>query len=329
MNFTCAICGKAYEVRGLDYQCTCGGLFKLKKKKEEKITTKVSLGEIKTPLVKKKILQRDVYLKIDYMSPSGSFKDRGAYVLINALKELGVKEVVEDSSGNAGAAIAAYCAAAGIRCNIYLPESTAPGKIKQISAYKANVVKVPGTRADTAKAILKAAEKTYYASHVYNPLFFEGTKSLAHELYEQIGVPDYLFVPVGNGTMLLGAYIGFLEIGRLPRIIAVQTKNCAPLFSKFHNQPWSGCAPTIAEGIAISEPIRIDEMIDAIRQSRGDIIAVDDDQVKAAQNLLGEMGFYIEPTAGAAVAGMLQYQKEGYGDEHKIVIPLTGIGLKK
>jgi threonine synthase len=329
VNFNCSMCGKEYPIGGLDYQCACGGLFKLTKKKEEKIATTVSLGEVKTPLVKKKLLQREVYLKIDYMSPSGSFKDRGAFVLINALKELGVKEVVEDSSGNAGAAIAAYCAAAGIRCNIYLPEGTSAGKIKQISAYKANVVKIPGTRGDTAKAILGAADKTYYASHMYNPLFFEGTKSFAYELNEQIGVPDYLFVPAGGGTLLLGAYMGFCEIGKLPRIIAVQTKNCAPLFSKFHNQPFNGCLPTIAEGIAIPEPKRIDEMIDAIRQSRGDVIIVDDDQVIAAQNLLGETGFYIEPTAGAAVAGMLQYLNEGYDNKLKIVVPLTGIGLKK
>ncbi|MBU2700177.1 threonine synthase [Sporomusaceae bacterium BoRhaA] len=160
--------------------------------------------------------------------------------MVNKLKELGIKEVVEDSSGNAGAAFAGYCAAAGIKGNIYLPENTSPGKIKQVNAYRANVVKVPGMREDTAKAILKAAENTYYASHVYNPLFFEGTKSLAYEIYEQIDIPDYIVVPAGNGTMLLGVYRGFKELGKLPRIIAVQSKNCAPLFSKFKNRPVGG-----------------------------------------------------------------------------------------
>jgi threonine synthase len=329
MNFICSSCDKEYPIDGFDYQCACGGLFKLKKSKGEQIPVTVSLGEVRTPLVKVKLLGREVHLKVDYMSPSGSFKDRGAFVLINALKKSGIQEVVEDSSGNAGAAIAAYCAAAGIRCNIYLPEGTSAGKIKQISAYKANVVKVPGTRNDTSIAILKAAEKKYYASHVYNPLFFEGTKSVAHELREQIGVPDYLFVPAGNGTMLLGAYIGFSETGKLPRIIAVQTKNCAPLFAKFHDQPFRGCVPTIAEVIAIQEPKRINEMINAIRQSQGDVIIVDDEQVRTAQELLGSMGFYIEPTAGAAAAGMLQYFKEGTTGNFKIVVPLTGIGLKK
>lgn len=329
MHFYCSRCEKDYPIEGLDYQCECGGLFQLYKEEDEKITATVSLGEVKTPIIKRNLQGREIYLKLDYMQPTGSFKDRGAFAVINKLKELGINEVVEDSSGNAGAAFAGYCAAAGIKCNIYLPESTSPGKIKQINAYKANVVKVPGTRDDTAKAILKAAKTTYYASHVYNPLFFEGTKSLAYEIYEQIGIPDYIVVPAGNGTMLLGIYKGFKEMGQLPRIIVVQSRNCAPVFSKFKNQSVGEMKPTAAEGIAIQEPKRIDEMIEAIIDSKGDIIVVDDVEVIKAQEMLGEMGIYIEVTSGAAVAGMLQYFKDGYDNKLNIVVPLTGMGLKK
>ena len=329
MHFYCPVCEKEYPIEGLDYQCECGGLFKLYKELEEKITATVSLGEVKTPLLKRTLQEREVYLKLDYMQPTGSFKDRGAFAMVNKLKELGIKEVVEDSSGNAGAAFAGYCAAAGIKCNIYLPERTSPGKIKQITAYKANVVKVPGTREDTAKAILKAAETTYYASHVYNPLFFEGTKSLAYEIYEQIGIPDYIVVPAGNGTMLLGVYKGFKEIGKLPRIIVVQSKNCAPIFSKFKDQPVSEMKATAAEGIAIQAPKRIDEMIEAINDSNGDVIAVEDEEVIKAQEMLGAMGIYIEVTSGAAVAGMLEYFKDEVTTNRSIVVPLTGMGLKK
>lgn len=329
MHFYCSRCEKDYPIEGLDYQCECGGLFQLYKEEDEKITTTVSLGEVKTPIIKRILQGREIYLKLDYMQPTGSFKDRGAFAVINKLKELGINEIVEDSSGNAGAAFAGYCAAAGIKCNIYLPESTSPGKIKQINAYKANVVKVPGTRDDTAKAILKAAKTTYYASHVYNPLFFEGTKSLAFEIYEQIGIPDYIVVPAGNGTMLLGIYKGFKEMGRLPRIIVVQSRNCAPVFSKFKNQSVGEMKPTAAEGIAIQEPKRIDEMIEAVTDSKGDIIVVDDVEVIKAQEMLGEMGIYIEVTSGAAVAGMLQYFKDGYDNKLNIVVPLTGMGLKK
>jgi len=329
MHFYCTVCQQKYPLAGLAYQCECGGLFKLYKEQSEEITATVSLGEVKTPVIKRELQGREVYLKLDYMQPTGSFKDRGAFVMVNKLKELGIQEVVEDSSGNAGSAFAGYCAAAGIKCNIYLPEGTSPGKIKQITAYNANVVKVPGTRDDTAKAILKAAETTYYASHVYNPLFFEGTKSLAYEIYEQVGIPDYIVVPAGNGTMLLGVYQGFKEIGKLPRIIVVQSKNCAPIFSKFKNKPQGEMTATVAEGIAIQKPKRMDDMITAIEDSNGDIIAVDDEQVIRAQQMLGKMGIYIEVTAGAAVAGMLQYFNEGYDENLNIVIPLTGSGLKK
>jgi len=329
LHFYCSNCEKTYPVGGLDYQCECGGLFKLHRTKGEKLGREIALGEVKTPLVPRRLQHLDLLLKLDYLSPTGSFKDRGAFAMINVLRQLGIREVVEDSSGNAGAAIAGYCAAAAIQCHIYLPESTSPGKIKQISAYKADVVKVPGTRDDTAKAILQAAEKTYYASHVYNPLFFEGTKSLAYEIEEQMGVPDYIVVPAGNGTMLLGAYIGFKEIGRLPRIIAVQSKNCAPLYHRFHHQPGGEIKATVAEGIAISQPKRMEEMLQAVSESNGDVVAVDDESVLKAQEMLGEIGIYVEATAGAAVAGALAYFKEGYDRNLKIVVPLTGTGLKK
>jgi len=329
MHFYCRDCARVYPIEGLAYQCECGGLFKLYKEKDAHVPVTVSLGEMITPIVRRTLQGRQVWLKIDYMQPTGSFKDRGALVMMNKLKELGITEVVEDSSGNAGAAIAGYCAAAGIKCSIYLPEDTSSGKIKQINAYKAAVVKIPGTRDDVAKAIQKAAETTYYASHVYNPLFFEGTKSLAYEINDQVGIPDYVVVPVGNGTMLLGVFQGFKEIGRIPRIIAVQSENCAPVYSKFQHCPTGEIKKTVAEGIAVGTPKRIDELIAAVKESRGDFITVDDASVTCAQQLLGSMGFYIEATSGAAVAGMLQYFDTMATERFNIVIPLTGMGLKK
>ena len=329
MHFYCSDCGKVYPIEGMAYQCECGGLFKLYKDKDAHVSVTVSLGEMTTPMVRRTLQGRQVWLKVDYLQPTGSFKDRGAFVMINKLKELGITEVVEDSSGNAGAAIAGYCAAAGIKCSIYLPEDTSAGKIKQIKAYQANVVKIPGTRDDVARAIQKAAETTYYASHVYNPLFFEGTKSLAYEINEQVRIPDYVVVPVGNGTMLLGVFQGFKEIGRIPRIIAVQSENCAPVYCKFRHHPAGEIKKTVAEGIAVGTPKRIDELIAAVEESRGDFITVDDASVTSAQQLLGAMGFYIEATSGAAVAGMLQYFDILAAERFNIVVPLTGIGLKK
>jgi len=330
MIFLCQNCGMTYPIDGLKYKCDCGGLFILKKEGYEEVKITVSLGEVKTPILMRNIYGIDIFLKLDYLMPTGSFKDRGALVLINKLKELGIKEVVEDSSGNAGASIAAYCAAAGIKCNIFVPENTSPGKIKQIEAYGANIVKVPGSRDDVAKAVASAAEKIYYASHVYNPLFFEGTKSLAYEIYEQIGIPDYILVPTGNGTMLLGIYNGFKEIGKLPKIIAVQSENCSPIYRRFYGLQSVPVKETIAEGIAVGTPARINEIIETVKESGGDIITVSDEEVKNAWNILCLMGFYVEYTSATAVAAVKKYFKDCLErNELKILVPLTGIGLKK
>jgi len=329
MQFFCDRCGKTYPIDGLRYKCDCGGLFKLRKDGSESVELPISLGEAQTPLVRKELYGARVMLKMDFQMPTGSFKDRGSAVLINKLKKMGIEEVVEDSSGNAGASIAAYCAAADIKCHIYVPESTPAHRIRQISAYGAKVVKVPGGRDDTAKAAQDAAGKTYYASHVYNPLFFEGTKSLAYEIYVQIGFPDTIFVPAGNGTMLLGAYIGFKELGLLPRIIAVQSENCCPLFNQFNDMlPQAETKPTIAEGISIPHPPRLDEMVAAVRESRGSVMTVSEEEIKAANEMLGKMGIYVEDTSATVVAAAKKYFKNGYNNMRKVVIPLSGTGLK-
>lgn len=329
MHFFCSKCKKIHPMVTLAHRCECGGLFKLYKEPKEKVPARVSLGEMVTPMVKARIANMDLLLKVDYLQPTGSFKDRGAFTMINQLKELGVREIVEDSSGNAGAAVAAYAAAAGIKCSIYLPEGTSAGKIRQIEAYGAKLVKVPGTRDDTSAAIQEAARHTYYASHVYNPLFFEGTKSLAHEIYKQVGIPDYIFVPTGNGTMLLGLYAGFEEIGKMPKLIVVQSENCRPVYDAFHGRSAAPVTLTVAEGIAVGRPMRLEEIVTAVKNSQGDVIAVNDAEVLEAKAILGRSGLYAETTSAAALAGAIQFFPKGKPDNYAVVIPLTGIGLKK
>ncbi|MDL2298506.1 pyridoxal-phosphate dependent enzyme [Synergistaceae bacterium OttesenSCG-928-D05] len=328
MFFYCKNCGKKYPADGMDYKCECGGLFELGHESVEIVNPLVSIGETDTPMLERTLGGVTMQLKLDYYMPTGSFKDRGAYVLINKLKEFGINEVVEDSSGNAGAAIAGYCAAAGIKCSIYVPESTSEGKIKQVKAYGANLVKVPGSRDDTSHAIQAAAQKVYYASHVYNPLFFEGTKSIVPEIIKQCGIPDYVVVPAGNGTMLLGVYLGFKEFGKLPKIIAAQSAHCTPVYSKFKGLEPQPASPTAAEGIAVGTPMRIEEMIQAVRESGGDFLTVEDEEVLACKDELAAMGIYCEPTSGVAVAAAKKYFANGQHGA-KIVVPLTGSGLKK
>jgi threonine synthase len=199
------------------------------------------MGEGFTPLEEMNFNGNKVLMKIDYLFPTGSYKDRGATVLISKTRELGIKKVVEDSSGNAGSAIAAYCARAGIRCEIYVPKTTSSGKLAQIQAYGATLRRIQGSRERTAQAAMKAASRIYYASHCWNPFFLHGTKTFGFEIWEQMGwkVPDVIILPVGHGTLFLGAYLGFKElreagmVKRLPRLVGVQSTFCTPLLQAF------------------------------------------------------------------------------------------------
>lgn len=299
----------------------------------------VSFHEGFTPLLEVDFNGRSVFIKQDQLFPTGSYKDRGASVLISKVKELGVKKVVEDSSGNAGCAIAAYCAKANIECDIFVPEDTAAGKLAQIQFYGAQLKKVPGTREDTAKAVLQAAREDYYASHSWNPFFFQGTKTLAFEVCEQLGwrSPDTIILPVGNGTLLLGAFIGFNDlwhagmINQIPKIIGVQSENCAPLYRAFKEDleeiPEIDKKDTLAEGIAIAEPIRGKQIIEVVKKSKGNFMVVNDGEIKIALKELCQKGYYIEPTAASTIAGIKKYLQES-NPEETIVSVFSGHGLK-
>ncbi len=299
----------------------------------------ISFDEGFTPLIDVDFNGKSVLIKQDYLFPTGSYKDRGASVLISKVRELGIGKVVEDSSGNAGSAIAGYCAKAGIDCEIFVPQDTSPGKLAQIHLYKAALNKIPGSREDTAFAVLKTAEEYYYASHSWNPFFFHGTKTFAFEVCEQLGwkSPNSVILPVGNGTLVLGAFIGFHElldagiIERMPRIIAVQSLNCSPLYRAFKGNleeiPEIDKKATLAEGIAIAKPIRGKQIIDAVKKSEGDFIAVDDLEIKTSLKDMCRKGFYIEPTAASTTAGISKYVQDSNADE-TIVSLFTGHGLK-
>lgn len=295
----------------------------------------VSFEEGFTPLLKTDLWGKNVFVKQEQLFSTGSYKDRGATVLMSKAKELGVKHVVQDSSGNAGCAVAAYAAAAGIGCDIYVPASTSPAKLVQIQKYGATLKLIEGTREDTARAALQAAAQHYYASHCWNPFFFEGTKTFAYEVCEQLKwkAPDVVVIPAGNGTLLIGCYIGFKEllesgiIDKMPKLIAVQAQNCAPLYHAFHHTNEKIILqPTVAEGIAIAQPIRAAQMIEAVKDSEGDFIVVTEDEIREAWNYCCSKGFYIEPTSAATIAGVKKYMEE---KESGLIVSLfTGHGLK-
>lgn len=323
----------------------------------EVAAARVTLSEGLTPLVAVDPRLAWVMAKLDFLLPTGSFKDRGAAVLIASALERGASSVIADSSGNAGSAIAAYAARAGLGCTVYVPESTSSAKRAQILAYGARLEIVAGDRTATAEAAIEAVESTgaMYASHVHDPYFLEGTKTIAYEIWEQAGnAPEALIVPVGNGTLLLGIARGFAElfqaglVRREPALIAVQSERCAPLaraWSEGSDEPAEVTAgQTAAEGIAIPHPARGAQILAAVRHTGGCVVAVPEEAIAPAQALLGRRGLFVEPTAALVWAAALMTQRhpapQGLGgdgpawDEARslaslsVVVPLCGSGLK-
>ncbi|MHA1506972.1 MAG: threonine synthase [Candidatus Asgardarchaeia archaeon] len=297
----------------------------------------VSLGEPNTPLVPFKDGEyKKAYLKVDYLFPTGSFKDRGSTVLVSKLKEIGVKEIVEDSSGNAGSSMAAYCRAAGIKCKVFVPHYASEEKVFQIESYGAEVVKVKGSRDDTTKAAWEEGKKSYYANHGWNPFFTEGTKTFVYEIHEEMNVEnvDGIIVPIGSGTLILGVYKGIKElyemgvISTFPKILGVQAEGVSPIYDAIKGVS-SSPGTTIAEGIAVREPRRKEEIIEAIRYTRGDVIKVSNDEIIRALLKILKLGFFVEPTSATVIAAFEKYVEEGVLDrKDTIVMPLTGSGLK-
>ena len=362
MNLHCSSCRRTYPHDTHKWRCECGGVFEwegvpgfaqdeietsdfslwryramLPVKYEDGI---ISLGEGFTPLVETQVYGAKIHCKLEFLAPTGSFKDRGTAVLINVLKGLGVKRVVEDSSGNAGASLAAYAARSGIEAEVYVPAYVSPNKLAQITVYGAKLVKVEGTREKTAQAAQEAAAQgAYYASHYYNPFTLEGLKTIAYEIWEQLNyrAPDNLVLPVGQGTLLLGAYRGFKDllaaglIERPPRLFAVQAETCAPLYEAFQRELDDAFpiekGQTVAEGIGIAQPVRGHQILAAVRETGGAVLAVSDDETLRARDQLARRGLYVEPTSAVAIAALLQLRRV-IGSEATTVVPLTGSGLK-
>lgn len=301
----------------------------------------VTMGEGWTPLTCGLWNDVPVMFKLDFMMPTGSFKDRGMTVLVSYLKSRGVDQVLEDSSGNAGASLSAYAAAAGMRCRILVPETASYPKIAQIAAGGADVVTIRGTRQDVADEAMRMSSEIFYASHNWVPFFAEGTKTLAYELWEQLGfkAPDNVVVPLGYGSNVAGCERGFGELVRngeipkMPRIFGVQAANCAPYFNAYkagvdHMVPTT-VTPTIAEGIASSKPTRVIEALRAVRDTGGAIVAVSEDEIVNALGTLARKGLYVEPTSASAAAGLTQLLNSGaIKPGEATVLVLTGTGLK-
>lgn len=356
MGVVCLNCARAYPESGVPYRCPrCGGLFDDLEpviwhdpdptqpgiwrywRSLHNHGIRVSLGEGQTPLVDALVAGRRVFFKCEYANPTGSFKDRGSATLISVLSARGVVEAVEDSSGNAGASFAAYAARSGMRARVFVPDSASGLKRRQIEAYGAELVPVPGSRSDTAAAALRASEQgAVYASHAHLPFNLTGYATAAFEIVEQLSaVPGAVLAPTGQGGLLLGMARGFLglkqagAIDRVPKLVGVQAVACAPLAACFeigiNGLDLVTEGKTLAEGVRVRNPLRLQSVVSSVRESGGCFVTVDESDILPGRDSLARLGFYVEPTSALVWKG-LQLVVEQLPDP--VVVILTGSGHK-
>ena len=298
----------------------------------------VTLGEGYTPLVDAP--DWSAAFKLEYASPTGSFKDRGAATTLSRAVAVGADGVLEDSSGNAGAAIATYAARAGLPATVYVPADAKPSKLKAIRRAGGDLVRVEGPRSDVSDACIDAVEagNGWYASHAWNPAFLAGTATVAYEIAHQRdwSVPDALVLPIGHGSLLLGTYRGFTALedagltDRTPRLLGAQAAGHAPIVAAVGGENAAAGDNAVADGIRIDEPVREREIRDAIAATDGDAIAVSTEAVRAEHDRLHRAGFYVESTAAVAPAALRVYRDRGVLDvSSDVIVPLTGSGIKE
>jgi threonine synthase len=353
----CSTCGRTYEDR---WRCECGHPLDFAARPDPDcdsyeyeidtneglwafdaftpIEQNVSLGEGFTPLVDAP--SWDCRFKLEYVFPTGSFKDRGATTVLSRAVGVGAEHIVEDSSGNAGAAIATYASRAGLDCTVYVPASVKPAKVRAIERTGAEIVRVEGSREHVTEACIEAVESGagWYASHAWNPAFFEGTATIAYELASQFDwdIPDAVVMPLGHGTLFLGAYRGFRALcdagwtEEMPRLLGVQSTGYDPIASELHGDSKEEDETNdTADGIQIREPVRREQILNAIRETDGDCIALGAKAVENELDLLHQRGFYVEPTSAIAPAALSEYRDLGVlSMDDDVVVPLTGSGLK-
>jgi threonine synthase len=348
MALLCSVCAEAWEEVLRPVVCQgCGGAF-VWTPEDPADAEPVTLGEGATPVIR---LDRwaaahglgEVFAKLEHLQPTGSFKDRGAAMLAARARALGARRLVEDSSGNAGASIAAYAARAGLACTVYAPADAPAAKLRQVLAAGAELRRVAGSRENVAAAALgDQAGRAYYAGHNTNPYFLHGMRSFADEVINWFAAdpPEHVIMPVGGGSLYAGAWLGFAaardagRIRRLPALHLVQSTGCAPLVAAAEQGAEDAVPvarhPTVAGGITIAHPARGPLILRALRDSGGTAVAVTDDVILAVRRELSTLeGLDMEPTAAAAFAGLMALHSRGaVPPGARVLVAVTGAGWK-
>ena len=300
-----------------------------------------TLGEGLTPIIDDVVGSIPARFCLEYVSPTGSYKDRGAALLVAVANALGATDLVDDSSGNAGIALAAHAARAGLRVRVLVPADAPPAKPRLAAELGAEVVRVAGGRAGASAAALReASQGAFYASHAWSPFFLHGAKTLAYSIAETCSwcAPGAVVVPVGNGGLLLGLDLGFRElrrhglVDRRPALVGVQAANCAPLTEAFDRGDASATPvperATAADGVRVGSPPRGASVLDAVRKSGGGLYSVSEEEIEAARRDLWRRGYMVESTA-ALPAALAWREGNGLRAQHgDLVLVFSGSGLK-
>jgi len=354
-RFVCVECHHEYPKEGLPYLCpSCGSIFTLSdlnydpKEKQPlpgiwayKQSMGVNqnpvcyLGEGQTALVEREQNGFRFFAKLESLNPSGSFKDRNCAIVTSFLKARGIENVVEDSSGNAGASLALYSAGFGIKGQIFVPAGTSGPKMDQIIASGARVQPISGPRENAHQAALEELGKsnTVYASHAMLPFGLAAFATIAFEIYEQLGrLPATVYCPIGHGSLFLGVLLGFkavsnyLGLSSRPSMIGVQPERCSPLVSAWNHQPFSpGVLQSLAEGTMVTNPSRGKEILQELIPGKDDLLAIPEEDIEPARIELSRKGIYVEPTSAMVYSGLKMKSASSSGIN---VLVFSGNGLK-
>ncbi|RDD53773.1 MAG: threonine synthase [Candidatus Korarchaeota archaeon NZ13-K] len=357
----CIDCGSSYEADAWLMRCPkCDGLLEARLKSVPdvswelfrsrrmgvwryrellpKVRSQVTMGEGGTPLVD---LEGRLLVKFEGLNPTGSFKDRGMSVAISLAREIGVRSVVCASTGNTAASMSAYAARAGLKSFVVLPKGkVAKGKLAQAALHGAVVLEIEGSFDDALRAVMGASGRSLglYPLNSFNPWRLEGQKTLAYEIADEIGIPDWVVLPVGNAGNISAIWKGFKElrdiglVDELPRLIGVQAEGASPIVRAYRegrDEPLFTDNPeTIATAIRIGRPVNWPKAMRALRESDGLAVEVSDQEILEAQRRLGRMGIGVEPASASPYAAYLKLLGEEIDPGDTVVLVATGHALK-
>jgi threonine synthase len=361
----CIECGSIAEPYPPKNRCPkCGGLYEYKVDLSNLETAKFTenfnfwryrglLPEVRnqatmheggTPLYRAERLTRQIgltklYLKDETRNPTNSFRDRGAALMVSNILDLNYTAAACASNGNMGASLAAYCAKYGVSCHLVIPRLVDMGKLAQMLVYDAVIEEHGETVDESIKRAEKLTQETgwYQATPELNPLVIEAQKTVAFEVAEQNGVPDWFIISMGSGGTLYSVWKGFTElyelgkIDRIPRMVGVQAEGCSPIVDTFHGIEKEYSRPvTHAIGILFAEPVHKNLAVKALQNSKGLAVSISDQEIFLAEQQIAKLeGLFAEPASSGTIAALNKLRaEESIGKDESVVCLITGSGLK-